>query len=343
MRQLLKDIACAVIPPPPPRGIDFQILPAPRSQFQPLSVIPLAAPGQMPPKKAYPEDRAVTIQKKLKALDCPAQKGWKVQASGSDICRCGGGSHTLKLDNGGDSVAGIMKSLDFDIDHFLKWCASNRGSWAGKDVNAFLQHYLQSDDPAMKEKLAQLKRELDQAIAKIDADHQHVKDLHDKLVARKAGIEKEMEETCAQWKFAYQAGVAEANSVFVSHCVMLVNELGDGASRISCGSSVDDAVSAVNEVHTLNQQRWRAFQDWAQVADAWSDIPEAFQFRPDLQGCDPNAAATIARKVQTASEQARAKISEALAKASRTPYEEALKASVATWQAAVQEFEQAKK
>merc|ERR1719188_907935 len=61
MRLLLKDIACAVIPPPPPRGVDFQMLQAPTIQFQPLTVIPLAAPGQMPPKKAYPEDRAVII------------------------------------------------------------------------------------------------------------------------------------------------------------------------------------------------------------------------------------------------------------------------------------------
>jgi len=343
MRQLLKDIACAVIPPPPPRGVDFQILPAPRSQFQPLSVIPLAAPGQIPPKKAYPEDRAVTMQKRLKALDCPAKAGWMVEAWGSDICRCGGGSHTLKLDGGGDSVAAILASLDFDKDHFMKWCVSNRGSWAGKDVNTFLQHYFQSDDEDMKEKLAQMKREFDQAITKIDADHQQVNDFHDKLVAKKASIEKEMEEACVQWKLAYEASVAEANSAFVAHCVMLVSELGDGAFRISCSSSVDDAVSAVKEVHAPNQQRWRAYQEWAQVAGAWSDVPEAFQFRPDLAGCDPKAVETIAREVQAASEQASAKISQTLANASRTPYEESLKASVATWQAAVQQFEQAKK
>jgi len=343
MQQLLKDIACAVIPPPPPRGVDFQILPAPSSQFQPLSVIPLAALGQMPPRKAYPEDRAVTMQKKLKALDCPAQKGWRVQASGSDVCRCGGGSHTLKLDGGKDSLAVLMKQLEFDKEHFMKWCASNRGSWAGKEVNAFLQAYLQSDDPAMKEKMAQQKRELDQSIAKIDADHQSVKATHDALVAKKASLEQEMEETCARWKAAHEAGLAEANRAFVAHCVALVGTLGDGASGISCGSSVDDAVSAVKEVHALHQQRWRAYQDWAQLADAWSDVPEAFQFRPDLAGCDPKEAAALAGEVRAASEQAGVRISEALAKASRAPYEESLKASAAKWQAAVQEFEQAKR
>jgi hypothetical protein len=346
MRQLLKDIACAVIPPPPPRGVDFQMLQAPTIQFQPLTVIPLAAPGQMPPKKAYPEDKAVIIQKRLSALDCPAKAGWFVTGSGANICKCGGGSHSLMLDSGGDNVADLMTSLGFDKDHFLKWCASNRGRMAGQNVNAFMQHYFQSDDAAMKEKLAELNRELEQAKANIDSDHQLMKDLHDKMISEKVSIEREMEETCAKWKLAYEAGVAEARKAFVAYCVVVVHELGDGASRISNDSSVDDAESALKEVHSLNQQRWRAYQDWAQVAEAWSDVPEAFQIRPDLAGIDPSSLQNIAGEVKRISEQASANISQALAKASlasRNPYEESLKASVLTWQAAVQEFEQAKK
>lgn len=319
------------------------MLQAPTIQFQPLTVIPLAPPGQMPPKKAYPEDRAVIIQKRLSALDCPAKAGWFVTGSGANLCKCGGGSHSLMLDSGSDNVADLMESLGFDKDHFLKWCASNRGSKAGQNVNAFMQHYFQSDDAAMKEKLAELKRELDQATAKIDCDHQQMQELHDKVTSRKASIEGEMEETCANWKLAYETGLAEARKAFVAYCVAVVRELGDGASRIGNDSSVDDAESALKEVHSLNQQRWRAYQDWAQVADAWSDVPEAFQIRPDLAGCDPNSLQNIASEVKRISEQASTSISQALAKVSRSPYEESLKSSVLTWLAAAQEFEQAKK
>jgi len=40
-RQLLRDLACAAIPPPPPRALLFELMEAPRSEFRPLTPSPL--------------------------------------------------------------------------------------------------------------------------------------------------------------------------------------------------------------------------------------------------------------------------------------------------------------
>jgi hypothetical protein len=331
---LLREIACAVIPPPPPMFIDFEILPLPRIEIQHLTPIPLASPEQMPPKKAYTPDPMIVLTKRLTELDCPAQRGWKVEASGDNMCRCGGGSHTLPLDGDDSSIAVIMAKLGFDKGAFLSYVSQSRGSWAGKSVNDFCKAYVEgtsAEAKAMKDKVAKQN-------ADIDSKHASIQQKHQQLIQIKESLQAEQVKTCAEWNEAQMQAKEQVEQHFNRYC-SLVSAKVEGCRSASPNAAESDAV--LKDAHALHQRRKVAFQAWEAETACWHDVPDVWHMRPDLAAIDLPAKRAMEKELRKAWEEANSTINAAMkALPSDAPFKQKLNDSASAWKAAQQEFVQ---
>jgi len=89
-----------------------------------------------------PTDPLALAEKDLKALDCPAQRGWFVlPGTDGEVCKCGGGSHRLSL----DQIKAMVEKQGLNPELFAAFLDAERATFVGRNMQELIEKYLQSD------------------------------------------------------------------------------------------------------------------------------------------------------------------------------------------------------
>lgn len=299
-RGLLWRIGNVMIPPPPlhPQPVVLEVLvDEPQMIFKALASRDLDVKRKPPP-----EDPAVILQKSLAELDCPAQRGWYVNAQEGDaiLCRCGGGSHTLAT----GTVLQQLVSLGFNKQSFEAYLAQNKSAWNGLDVNSFLQEYMNTEGREVLEK-RQVEAKRKQAVEEA---------AFMKLLAVNTELSEEQQSVLRGYETDYELGAKAALRAFIDYCIQIVKSVPQHGVNLSPLQQLDAtpaaALEAVRDASRVNDQRRDAWDKWQKSVDCWRDVPEAFESRRDLAEANFNkrAGEAKAKDLRRIAEEVKAKI-----------------------------------
>mmetsp|Transcript_60084 Transcript_60084/g.143159 ORF Transcript_60084/g.143159 Transcript_60084/m.143159 type:complete len:634 (+) Transcript_60084:57-1958(+) len=314
---LLPRIGAAVIPPAPqvPMNIPgFLHIPCePADDFKALSAQLLELPK--------PFDPVELADEALKALDCPAQKGWFVKKAVAGeglgvLCSCGGGSHDLTMQQAID----LLGSFGFDRHLLRNFIDDERGKWEGKLVNDMLHTFMRGSSV----KLNPRARDAEAKLAELRALHHE--------------LSQKMDQLCDDYKSKYETAVDLAKRLVMDYCVLLVKQV-PAAKLIESPTSVVEALEALKAAIRINDDRAETWGEWRQEANLWLDVPRAYELRPDLSAVlqQHTVIAATARRISEAAEELQENLQELYP--DRASFEARLAEIHATWSDAVAEFE----
>jgi len=270
LQLLLIRIGVATIPPPPqvPRPVHLVEMDPPKLVYQSLEHQRFDI-TRKPPLK-LPDDAATVIRRKLGALDCPAQRGWKMNSSeGPEVlCRCGGGSHKLMI----SEVVQEIEPLGFDGGVFRQFVHGRRKQYNGQDVNILVKAFIDTDGQDVVQALGSERQKIQERIDREEEAYQA-------LLASSKEASQKQQEICQGFEEEFREGQQSAERLYIKHCVSQVRSVLGEQIEVE---TVEAARRELAKAKRMNDERRATWAEWQKTVECWSDVPEVFESRPDL-------------------------------------------------------------
>eukprot|EP00931_Biecheleriopsis_adriatica_P007678 TRINITY_DN108943_c0_g1_i1.p1 TRINITY_DN108943_c0_g1~~TRINITY_DN108943_c0_g1_i1.p1 ORF type:complete len:367 (-),score=61.73 TRINITY_DN108943_c0_g1_i1:51-1151(-) len=279
LQRLVLDIAIAVVPSPPPKvatGLTMLSDPKP-PKFHDLKLSNMSSPAKpipLPPLK----DPMQEISRKVRALDCPAQKGWflKHGLSEDTICRCGGGSHKLKV----AELTTIVCSVGFEESAFLEWLQREKCNWADRSVNDFVRAYLEGSSPDV----LRHRKHFERTQRKLEKRNQRAERAFEKQQQKYQLMQKERDNVCASYRRAYDDALERARLTYCEYVSLLLMCVPHSKAIDARSATIPEATKAAMAAIELNQQNEDMWRRWLQEdLGPWLEVQDALvSLRSDL-------------------------------------------------------------